>query len=214
MITVILVDDHNLMRAGIRVLLDQQERVQVVGEASDGQEGFNLIERLKPDLALVDIAMPGMTGLEMARRIKESEIRTKLIILSMHSSDDVIAQALRAGALGYLLKDSAAAELSLAIEAAIRGEVYLSPAVSKQVVNSFLNPPSEGVAAAVLTPRQRQILILIAQGQSTKQIAYALQVSVKTVETHRSLLMERLGIHDLAGLVRYAIKIGLVQIDS
>jgi len=209
---VVLADDHTLVRAGLRALLDNVAEVEVVGETGDGREALSLIETHRPDVALLDITMPGLNGLEVATRAATLSPRTRILVLSMHAAPEYVAQALRAGVAGYLLKDAAAAELEVAIRAVARGESYLTPAISKQVVEGFLRgaePAPDPLAG--LTARQREILQLVAEGRSTKQIAAVLDVSVKTVETHRSQLMERLDIHDVAGLVRFAIRAGIVS---
>jgi DNA-binding NarL/FixJ family response regulator len=216
---VLLADDHALVRAGIRALLAGLPDVESVVEAGDGQEALNVLRETKPDLALIDIAMPGLNGLELAARVAREAPGTRLVILSMHGTPAHVAQALRAGVSGYLLKDAAADELPVLLRAVMRGETYLSPAISKQVVDGYLGrtaaptAPGDGAALDVLTSRQREILQLVAEGKSTKEVAQLLDVSAKTVETHRGQIMERLGIHDLAGLVRYAIRTGLVSSD-
>jgi DNA-binding NarL/FixJ family response regulator len=216
MIRVVLADDHNLVRAGIRALLERLPGVEVVGEASDGREALALVAREKPDLALLDIGMPALNGLEAAPRIARESPGTRLVILSMHSDEKHVAQALRLGVAGYVLKDSCVDELPLLVRAVMRGETYLSPGISKQVVEALKGrlaaaesaPTAE---AELLTPRQREILQLIAEGQNTKEIAASLGLSVKTVETHRTQIGQRLQIRDVAGLVRYAIRTGLVS---
>jgi DNA-binding NarL/FixJ family response regulator len=213
---IVLVDDHTLVRAGLRALLESIDEVTSISEAGDGQRALELIAAESPDIALLDISMPGLNGLEVAARVARESPRTRLVILSMHSSPSHVAQALRAGAAGYLLKDSAAEELPLALRAVMRGENYLSPGVSRQVVAGFLASSDRPEDAAppldtLLTPRQREILQLVAESRSSKEVAVLLGLSVKTVEAHRSQIMERLGIHDLAGLVRYAIRVGLVS---
>jgi DNA-binding NarL/FixJ family response regulator len=212
---VILVDDHTLVRAGIRSLMDGMEGFNVVAEASDGREALAAIVLHKPDIVLMDIAMKNLNGLETTVQIKRDFPDTRVIILSMHATGDYVQQAIRAGASGYLLKDAATAELGIAVQAVMRGEVYLSPAVSKQVVESYmLRPGGEKSSVEQLTPRQREVLKMIAEGHSTKEIAYRMGVSVKTVETHRTQLMERLDIRDVAGLVRYAIRVGLITAEQ
>lgn len=214
-IRVLLADDHTLLRAGLRALLDELEGIEVVGEASDGREALALLQTVQPDILLTDIAMPGLNGLELAARAGEAHPETKVVILSMHSSEEYVCQALRAGAVGYLLKDSGTTELELALRSVARGESYLSPAVSKHIIADYIKRTgSESGSTDLLTPRQREVLKLIAQGQSTKAIARTLGISVKTVETHRAQLMERLEIRDVAGLVRYAIRVGLVSSDE
>lgn len=212
-IRVLLADDHTLVRAGIRALLVGMPEVDVVGEAADGEAALQLALRLQPDVVLMDIAMKGVNGLQAAVRLRQELPNTRVIMLSMHATGDYVQQALRAGAAGYLLKDAATLELQLALQAVARGDTYLSPGVSAQVVQGFLqqDKPAGDVA---LTPRQSQVLGLIAAGLSTKEIAFKLQLSGKTVDTHRSQLMERLDIHDVAGLVRYAIRIGLIDAQA
>jgi DNA-binding NarL/FixJ family response regulator len=207
---VLLADDHALVRAGMRSLLRDIAGVEVVGEAADGAEALALAAREKPDAVLLDIAMKGMGGLEAAARFREQHPGVKVIILSMHASEEYVLQALRAGAAAYLIKDSATAELELALKSVMRGETYLSPAISRQVVEGYVQRMGAGAPVDPLTPRQREVLKGIAEGRSTKRIAGDLGLSVKTVETHRAQIMERLGIRDVAGLVRYAMRTGLV----
>jgi DNA-binding NarL/FixJ family response regulator len=213
---VLIADDHTLVRAGIRALLERIPGTTVVGETGDGREAFDLIEKQRPDLALLDITMPGLNGLEIAGRAANASPKTKVVILSMHAGEAYVAQALRAGVAGYLLKDAAAAELEVALGAVARGETYLSPAISRQVVDGYLRAAggAEPEPLAGLTGRQREILQLVAEGHPTKEIASLLGVSVKTVESHRAQIMERLDIRDVPGLVRFAIRAGLVSPES
>jgi DNA-binding NarL/FixJ family response regulator len=214
-IRVMLADDHTLVRGGIRSLLETIDGVEVVAETGDGREALELLARHRPDVALLDIGMPGMNGIEIARRSREVSPRTKVVILSMYDDKTHVSQAIRAGVAGYLLKGAAVAELPLAITAVMAGETYLTPRVSRHLVDGFLNEErSEPDPLEELPPRQREILQLIAEGRSSKEIAGILDVSVKTVETHRARLMERLDIHDVAGLVRFAIRSGLVSPQS
>lgn len=211
---VLLADDHTLFREGLRLLLERIADVTIDGETGDGREALEIIERMSPDVAILDITMPGLSGLEVAARARRASPTTRVVILSMHAGEAYVAQALRAGVAGYLLKDSAASELQLAIHAVMRGETYLSSAISGHVVGGFLHGArGEADPLAGLTPRQREILQLIAEGKANKQIAADLNLSVKTVEAHRAQLMDRLGIHDVAGLVRLAIRAGLVTPD-
>ncbi len=210
-IRVVLADDHALVRAGMRSLLGAMAQVQVVGEAASGEEALALAERERPDVVLMDIAMKGMTGLEAASRMREQHPGVRVVILSMHAGEEYVLQAMRAGAVGYLLKDAATGELELALRSVMRGESWFSPAVSRQVVEGYVQRVGGEAAVDVLTPRQREVLKLVAGGKSTKEIAFDLNLSVKTVETHRAQIMERLGIRDVAGLVRYALKTGLVS---
>ncbi len=211
-IRVLLADDHTLVRAGLRKLLESMPGIEVVGEASDGLELLELAEKLQPQVVLMDIAMPGLNGLEATGRIARAWPDIRVLILSMHQNAEYVRQALRHGAVAYLLKDSAPMELELALKAVLNGETYLSPAVSKGVVTDYVHRlRTEEQPADVLTPRQREVLQLIAEGQSTKEIARRLDLSVKTVETHRTQLMKQLDIHEVAGLVRYAMRSGLVS---
>jgi DNA-binding NarL/FixJ family response regulator len=211
-IRVLLADDHALVRAGIRALLQKIAGVQVVAEAENGKEALELIEKHKPDIALMDIAMPEMDGLTAAARVMADFPLVRVIILSMHSDQEYVMRALRAGAKGYLLKGARMSELELAVMAVARGETYLSPAAANHVVDNVVGrAESEASPLSRLTPRQRQVLQLIAEGNSRKQIARKLNVSAKTVDTFRSQVMEELNIHDVAGLVRFAINQGLIS---
>lgn len=210
-IRVLLADDHTLVLAGLRGLVTKLAGVEVVGEAADGHETLRLAQTLRPDIVLLDIGMPGLNGLEVAQRLNQFDPAIRVVILSMHVSEEYVLRALRAGAAGYLLKDSAVAELELAIRAVARGETYLSPPVSKRVVDDYVSRTG-GVAdpLAALTPRQREILQLVAEGHTSKDIAQRLGLSYRTIETHRNQLMKRLGVTDLTGLVRFAMRAGLV----
>jgi DNA-binding NarL/FixJ family response regulator len=210
-IRVLLADDHTLVRAGIRSLLESVPGVEIVGECGDGREALELLAKHRPDVALLDIGMPGLNGLEVAKRAAEDSPRTRVVILSMYADPSYVRQALRAGVAGYLVKGAAVAELPLALQSVMRGETYLTPKVSQGVVKDLLSDAGqERDPLQGLTQRQREILQLIAEGRSTKEIAHLLEVSIKTVETHRLRLMDRLGIHDVAGLVRFALKAGLL----
>jgi DNA-binding NarL/FixJ family response regulator len=212
----LLADDHSLVRAGLRSLLEEMADVEVVGEAADGLEALRLIGELKPDVAFFDISMPGMNGLEAAARAASEHPRTRVIILSMHVDDEYVRRALVAGAAGYLLKNSDRSELEMALRAVARGESWLAPEVSSRVVAAYTrgDKPAASGTLELLTRRQREVLQLIAEGLSTKEIASRLDLSVKTVETHRAELMERLDIHGVAGLVRYAIRVGIVRPET
>jgi len=213
-IRIILVDDHDLVRAGIRALLERLPHVTVVGEARNGQEALRLLRENHPDIAFVDISMPGFDGLTLIRRASSIAPHVRLIVLSMYSLESYVSEALEAGASGYLLKQTAdLTELNLAIQCVIAGGHYLTPTIGRQVMEGSLRS-KESVTAQSLTPRQREILKLIGNGHGTKSIAHLLEISVKTVETHRSELMERLGIHDVAGLVRYAIQTGMASMED
>jgi DNA-binding NarL/FixJ family response regulator len=210
-IRVILADDHRLVRAGIRSLLEKLPGLEVVAEASDGREAIQLIAKHQPDVVLMDIAMPVLNGLEATRCAVKDFPTVRVVILSIYSDEEHVYQALRAGAAGYLLKGAAIQELEVAIRAVAQGETYLSPPVSKPLIDAYVRPTHAGHPEN-LSPRQSEVLQLIARGKTTKETALALKISVKTVETHRAALMKRIGVRDVAGLVRYAIKIGLVDL--
>lgn len=222
-IRILIADDHTLVRGGIRALLQEMPGVTVVAEASDGREALRLVEELQPQIVLMDIAMSGMNGLEATLRIKRDFPQVKVVILSMHTNEEYVLQVLRSGASGYLLKDAGIAELEIALKAVERGETYLSPPISQRVISDYVrrvkieteqNETEGAVGLDRLTPRQREILQLIAEGHTTQDIAETLNISVKTVETHRMQLMERLDIHDIAGLVRFAVKVGLISLND
>lgn len=210
-VRVVLADDHVLVRSGLRALVEQVPGYEVVGEAGDGEALLEAVEAKHPDLAIVDIQMPNLGGIDALDRIKRGDSPPKVLILSMHSADDYVLRAMRSGADGYLLKDAAASELGRALAALHRGERYLSPKVSETLANVSHRldetPPT-------LSPRQREVLRLIARGRATKEIAFELGLSPKTVESHRAQIMERLGIRDIAGLVRYALRNGLIHDDD
>ncbi len=206
---VLLVDDHQLVRAGLRLLLSEMEAIAVVGEAANGEEALALCEETSPDVVLMDIAMPVLGGLGALSRIRQRCPGMRVIMLSMLDNEEHVLEAFRQGAAGYLLKDAAPAELELAIRAAMRGDAWLSAAITRPVVDRCLMRADAGVAPP-LSPRQHEVLRLLAEGKTMKEIAFVLKLSVKTVETHRALAMERIGVHDIAGIVRYAIRHGMV----
>jgi DNA-binding NarL/FixJ family response regulator len=212
---VLIVDDHKLFRAGIRSLLQKVSGIEVVAEAADGRESLRLIERHRPDVVLMDIVMPGLNGLDAAARIARTFPATRIIVLSMKAGEDSVLQTLRAGAAGYLVKTADPAELEMAIRAVVRGETYLSSAISQHVVAACLGRfGKERTSLERLTPRQREVLQLIAEGHTTKQIAKKLGISPKTAESYRGDLMKQLDIHDIASLTRYAIRMGVISLDA
>lgn len=214
-VKIAIADDHTLVRAGLRKLIESIPGFEVIGEAEDGLALLALLARVRPRLVLMDIAMPGLNGLEATARMRRDWPEIGVLILSMHHNEEYVRQSLRQGASAYLLKDAAPMELELALKAVLRGESYLSPTVSKGVVSDYVQRlRDDDKGEELLTPRQREVLQLIAEGQSTKEIARRLDLSVKTVETHRSQLMKQLDIHEIAGLVRYAVRAGLVSSDS
>ena len=212
---VLLVDDHTLVRAGIRSLIEGRVGVQIVAETDNGRDAAALVKRHAPDIVIMDISMRELNGIDATALILAQSPGTRVLILSMHAAEEFVRRALRAGASGYLVKDSAPQELTLAIEALARGEIYLSSRISRHLVTAFAADPVERAQSSLesLSPRQREILQLIAEGNSTKEIASVLDLSVKTVETHRAALMARLGIFDVAGLVVYAARNHLISLD-
>jgi DNA-binding NarL/FixJ family response regulator len=211
-IRVVIADDHTLVRAGFRSILAEWDDVEVVAEAGDGLEALAQVALHRPDILLADIDMPGLNGLVVAARVAQEYPGTRTVILSMHGDEEYVRRAMTAGVSAYLLKESDTEELRRALHAVAGGHNYLSPAVATHLVSGYRRQTStEAGRDAVMTARQREILTLIAEGHNTKAIARRLEISVKTVETHRTQLMNRLGIHDIAGLVRYAIRKGMVS---
>jgi len=214
MIRVVVVDDHTLMRQGTVGLLQSQDDIEVVGEASSGREGIERVTELQPDIVLMDIAMPGISGLDATRELSSRFPEVKVLILTMHDRDDYLFEALRAGASGYVLKGADVLELLAAVRAAQRGEVYLQPAASKALVDDYLKRAARGDDRERydgLTDREREILRLIAQGMTTPEIAKDLVLSPHTVQSHREHIMAKLDMHSKAALVRYAVSRGLVD---
>lgn len=209
-ITLLLVEDYALIRAGVRALINNLPGVQVVGEARDGREALALISTCQPDIVLMDLALPTVDGREATAAISQQYPEVRVIILSMHTGQDDVVQALQAGAAGFLPKFASDAELKLAIDAVMAGQTYLSPHVSHHLA-AYIRQEESAATPEPLTPRQQEILALIANGRTTKEMAADLNISIKTAEAHRANIMERLGIHDVAGLVRYALKTGLVE---
>lgn len=216
-VRVLLADDHTLIRAGLRKLVEGFEGFQVIAEAGDGREAVRLARELKPDIALLDIAMPRLNGLDATALIAKATPEIQIVILSMHTAENYVLEALRAGAVGYVVKDAAVDELERALCAVRDGERWLSPAVSRHLLDDYLRLAHKetdahpAASSEFLTPRQREILQLIAEGCTTREMAERLCVSIRTVETHRAQLMERLNIHDVAGLTRFAIRSGLID---
>lgn len=207
-IRVLLADDHAIVRQGLKTLLDK-EGFDVVGEASDGQQAVKLVKEHMPDVAVLDLSMPLLNGLDAAREILKSSPRTKPMLLTMHTEDHYVLEALRVGVRGYVMKNHSREDLVRAIVQVARGEVYLSPGISEVVVQAYLNKTD--YSSDPLSGRERQVLQLVAEGNTTKKVASLLGLSVKTAESHRTRIMEKLGIHETAGLVRYAIRRGIIQ---
>jgi DNA-binding NarL/FixJ family response regulator len=213
-VRILLADDHALVRAGIRSLIEGIDGLEIVAEASNGREAVELAAQHRPDVVVMDISMSEMNGIEAGAQIRAAVPGTKVLILSMHVSEEFVQRAVGSGVSGYLVKDSVPMELRMAIEAVVRGEIYLSPRISRHVVG-MRRPASAdtGRSLDALTARQREVLQMIAEGKATKEMAFLMKVSVKTIESHRAAVMDKLGIHDLAGLVIYAVRRGLVSID-
>lgn len=215
MIRLVLAEDHHLVRQGIRALLEKAADIEVVGEAADGQEALDLVDRLEPDVLVLDIGMPRLGGSQVAERAAALDVPTKIVVLSMYSDESIVRQALRCGVKGYLLKQSVTEELHLAIRAAWRGETYLSPSVSNSVLADYLKyDTTELDLVDTLTSREREVWQLIAEGDTNGAMALKLHVSEKTIEKHRTSLMSKLDVHEVAGLVRLAIKHRVVYLDG
>ncbi len=215
-VRILIADDHKILREGLRSLLEKQSTFVVVAEAEDGLTAFDAVKRHRPDIAILDIGMPGLNGIEVTRKIRAEMTETRVIALSMHADRRFVMGVLEAGANGYLLKDSAFAELATAVTAVAQGKTYLSPAIAETVVKSTLEKSGRGEKGSrvLLSGREREVLQMIAEGKSTKEIAFKLFVSTKTVETHRKQIMDKLNIHTIAGLTKYAIREGLTSLGS
>lgn len=217
-ITILVADDHTIVREGLVKLLESEPELKMVGEASSGLEVVNKVEALKPDVVLMDIAMPQLNGIDATRQIKRTQPHTKVIILSMHSHERFISEALHLGASGYLLKNSTTADIVRAIRAARDGDTYLSPAISRQVVDAYLSMKKEGFSQqdlySTLSNREREVFQMIVEGSSVKEISEILYVSVSTVKTHRANILEKLKMKNLSQLIQFAICLGLVEIDA
>lgn len=204
----LLADDHTLVRQGLKSFLERQG-FQVACEASNGQEALQMAAKEQPDVAIMDISMPLLNGIDAARELKKSVRKTKVIMLTKHGEDTYVTEALRAGVSGYVLKNQVANDLVHAIQEVCRGSLYLSPGISRAVVGAYLSKSDS--QADPLSARERQVLQLVGEGKSTKEVAKQLGLSVKTIESHRARLMRKLDLHQTAGLVRYAIRHGLIQ---
>ncbi len=212
---VLIADDHKIVREGLKALIDKQEAMQVVAEADNGLEAVRLARKLRPDVVIMDLGMPQMNGIEATRELTAHEPGIKVIALSMHSDKRFVLQMIKAGASGYLLKDSAFEELISAIKTVVSNQSYLSPKITDVVIKDYIQTLSRGDVSAfsVLTAREREVLQLLAEGRSTKEIAASLSVSVKTIETHRQQIMDKLDIHSVAELTKYAIREGLTSLE-
>ena len=215
MIRILIADDHNLVRQGIKALLDKNDGFETVGESSDGILTLESIKALKPDVVLMDIAMPLLNGIQILEKMKQENLTTSVVILSMHSDETLVRQALRLGAKGYLLKDSLKEELTIALLSAVNGKIYLSPSIAGVMIDGYLeNRVTQMNSAELLTIREKEVLKLIAEGNTNSTIAHILKISIKTVERHRSNMLAKLNINDTAGLIQYAIKTKLIFINQ
>ncbi len=217
MIRVIIADDHHLVRQGIRMILERAEDIQVVAEAEDGSQAVDLVRQHQPDVLVTDMAMPRLNGIQAMQQLKAARLPTRIIVLSMYSDITLVQQSLQEGAVGYLLKSSVSEELLIAVRAAMRGETYLNPEIARQVIESSFS--GELATAAQnpldrLTPREVEVLKLVAEGHTNREIAHELNISTKTVEKHRANLMEKLDLHDLTGLIRFALKNHLIVLEE
>lgn len=216
-IKVIIADDHTIVRKGLCALLDGENDIDVIGEAENGREAIKQVEKLMPDVVLLDISMPGLNGLETTRQLKKKFPKIRIIILTMHDNEEYIFETLRAGASGYLVKRSAPNELISAIKAVCRGGSFLSPSISKRVIETYVrgaNREDSDEAYDKLTDREREVLQLIAEGKLNREIAELLHISVKTVESHRAHIVEKLNIRNTAKLTQYAIRKGIIKIET
>lgn len=215
-ITVLLADDHTIVREGLTKLLESDPNLKIVGEAKDGREAVNKVEKLKPDIVLMDISMPMLNGIEATRQIKKISRQTKVIILSMHSHDRYIGELLSLGASGYLVKDSTGANIMNAIKAAMKGDTYLSPSISRMVIENYVSTRRKKSTReelySSLSNREHEVFQMIAEGKSTKEISEILFVSLSTIKTHRAHIMEKLQIDNLSQLIQFAIELGIVEI--
>ena len=216
--TILIVDDHTLFREGLRAIIERGPGYEVIGEAGNSREGLKMVEKYKPDLVLLDISLPDRSGIELTRDIVKLSTKTRIMIVSMHSKTDYIVKAFQAGATGYVIKESAAAKLLQGIGSVLKGDYFMDAAVSQKVVEKLAEIKGKKVkvtntAYDALTPREQEVMILVAEGLSTNQISERLYISPKTVENHRSRIMQKLDLHNTIELARYATKLGLIDID-
>lgn len=215
-IKVLLVEDHTIVRKGIKELLDNQEGIEIIGEAVDGREAIEKVKQIVPDVIVIDIKMPNLNGIEATRQIKKINPEIKVLALSAHDNEEYIRQMFQAGASGYLLKDSAVSDLVSAINAVEKGDMYLSPLISRAIVKDYMGhvgaESGDSDSLSILTGREREVLQLIAEGNTSKKIAHMLKLSANTVDVHRTHIMEKLNIHDITSLIKYSIRKGLIEV--
>lgn len=213
-IRVLLVDDHIVLRDGLKSLLNHESDIEVIGDVGDGREAISAVESLQPDVILTDISMPGLNGIESVRMLRHEHPTLKIIILSMHSGQEYVLQSLQAGANGYVVKQADASEVLAAIRSVMAGGAYLSPTISKHLINDYLSQTPEEISGPKLTTREREVAQLIAEGQSTREISETLTISVKTVETHRMNIMKKLNAKSATDIIKYALKKGWISLDD
>ncbi len=213
-IRVVLVDDHTVLRDGLKSLLSYEPDIDVIGDASDGREAISVVETLKPDIVVTDISMPGLNGIESVRILRHNHQHLKIIILSMHASQEYVTQALQAGANGYVVKHADASEVLAAIRAVMAGGAYLSPTISKHLIDDYLSQTMADMTGPKLTTREREVTQLLAEGNSTRAISEILTISIKTVETHRMNIMKKLNAKNQTDIIKYALKKGWISLDD
>lgn len=213
-IRVLLVDDHIVLRDGLKSLLNHESDIEVIGDVGDGREAISAVESLQPDVILTDISMPGLNGIESVRMLRHEHPTLKIIILSMHSGQEYVLQSLQAGANGYVVKQADASEVLAAVRSVMAGGAYLSPTISKHLIDDYLSQTPEEISAPKLTTREREVAQLIAEGQSTREISETLTISVKTVETHRMNIMKKLNAKSATDIIKYALKKGWISLDD
>ncbi len=216
--SILIVDDHPLFREGLKAIIERDSRFEVVGEAGNGREGLQMTKKLKPDMIIVDISLPDQSGIQLTREIRTFLSTTRILIVSMHSKIDYIAEAFQAGATGYVVKESASERLLQGLESVARGDYFLDSSVSHAVVENLMKSPLKEAKITdadydTLTPREQEVMRLLAEGLSSKKVAEKLFISPKTVENHRSNIMNKLGLHNTIELIRYAAKLGLIDVD-
>ena len=216
--TILIIDDHPLFREGLKAIIERDNRFEVVGEAGNGREGLRLAKELKPDLALVDMSLPDQSGIQLTRELKNASLKTRIMIITMHSKVDYIVKAFRAGATGYVVKESASERLLQGMDTVLKGEYFMDSSVSHKVVKKLMQFPEKGAKITdasydTLTPREQEIMVLLAEGLSSKEIADKLFISPKTVDNHRSNIFRKLNLHSVIELIRYAARLGIVDVD-
>ncbi len=216
--TILIIDDHPLFRVGLKAIIGRDDRFEVIGEAGNGREGLQMARELKPDLVLVDMSLPDQSGIQLTRELKNALLKTRIMIITMHSKVDYIVKAFQAGATGYVVKESASERLLQGMDTVLKGEYFMDSSVSHKVVKRLMQFPEKeakitDASYETLTPREQEIMVLLAEGLSTKQIAEKLFISPKTVENHRSNILRKLNLHSTMELIRYAARLGIIDLD-